>query len=110
MEQDETTRRAKILELVAEYVKSKPDEKFIPGETWVRYAGRVFDTNEYINLIDAALDGWITAGRYSEEFEFSFAKYLGVYSSLIVNSGSSANLVEIAELSFTGMPTTDRTR
>ena len=95
---EEKEKRKKIFDLVKDYVNSKSLEKFIPGETWVRYAGRVFDTNEYINLIDAALDGWITAGRYSEEFEFSFAKYLGVYSSLIVNSGSSANLVAMSSL------------
>lgn len=98
MEQDEITRRAKILELVSEYVKSKPEEKFVPGETWVRYAGRVFDEEEYLSLVDAALDGWITAGRYSEEFEFQFSKYLGVNSSLLVNSGSSANLIALSSL------------
>jgi CDP-6-deoxy-D-xylo-4-hexulose-3-dehydrase len=98
MEQDEITRRAKILELVSEYVKLKPDEKFIPGETWIRYAGRVFDEEEYLSLVDAALDGWITAGRYSEEFEFQFSKYLGVNSSLLVNSGSSANLIALSSL------------
>ena len=98
MEQDEITRRSKILELVSEYVKSKPDEKFVPGETWIRYAGRVFDEEEYLSLVDAALDGWITAGRYSEEFEFQFSKYLGVNSSLLVNSGSSANLIAFSSL------------
>ena len=77
MEQDEITRRSRILDLVSEYVKSKPVEKFIPGETWIRYAGRVFDEEEYLSLVDAALDGWITAGRYSEEFEFQFSNYLG---------------------------------
>ena len=98
MEQDETSRRAKILKLVSEYARSKLDEKFIPGETWVRYAGRVFDEEEYISLIDAALDGWITAGRYTEEFEYQFSKFLGVNSSLVVNSGSSANLVALSSL------------
>lgn len=98
MEQDEITRRSRILELVSEYVKSKPVEKFIPGETWIRYAGRVFDEEEYLSLVDAALDGWITAGRYSEEFEFQFSNYIGVNSSLLVNSGSSANLVAFSSL------------
>ena len=98
MERDDLTKRAKIFELVAEYVKSKPLEKFIPGETWIRYAGRVFDEEEYLSLVDAALDGWITAGRYSEEFEYQFSKYLGVNSSLIVNSGSSANLIALSSL------------
>ena len=98
MEQDEITRRSRILDLVSEYVKSKPTEKFVPGETWIRYAGRVFDEEEYLSLVDAALDGWITAGRYSEEFEFQFSNYLGVNSSLLVNSGSSANLVAFSSL------------
>ena len=98
MEHDKITRRAKILELVSEYVKSKPDEKFVPGETWVRYAGRVFNEEEYLSLVDAALDGWITAGRYSEEFEYQFSQYLGVNSSLLVNSGSSANLIALSSL------------
>ncbi len=98
MEQDDITKRAKILEQVSEYVKSKPNEKFVPGETWVRYAGRVFDDEEYLSLVDAALDGWITAGRYSEEFEFQFSQYLGVSSSLLVNSGSSANLIALSSL------------
>ena len=98
MEQNEITRRSRIFDLVSEYVKSKPVEKFVPGETWIRYAGRVFDEEEYLSLVDAALDGWITAGRYSEEFEFQFSNYLGVNSSLLVNSGSSANLVAFSSL------------
>lgn len=98
---DETSdeqKRGKIMELVSEYVRSKPEERFIPGKSWVRYAGRVFDENEYLTLTDAVLDGWITAGRFSEEFEFQLAKFLGVYSALLVNSGSSANLVAFSSL------------
>ena len=97
-EENDKQLRENILALVKEYVNSKPPEKFIPGKTWIRYAGRVFDSDEYTNLVDAALDGWITAGRYSEDFEYEPAKYLGVYSSLIVNSGSSANLVALSSL------------
>ena len=82
-EENDKQLRENILALVKEYVNSKPPEKFIPGKTWIRYAGRVFGTEEYTNLVDAALDGWITAGRYSEDFEYELAKYLGVYSSLI---------------------------
>ena len=58
-------KRARIFEMVSDYVKAKPVENFVPGETWIRYAGRVFDAEEYVTLIDAALDGWITAGRYT---------------------------------------------
>ena len=96
-------KREKILELVASYVESKPVEKFIPGKTWIRYAGRVFDADEYVSLVDAALDGWITAGKYSEEFEYQFSKYLGVYSSMIVNSGSSANLIAMSSLTSSSL-------
>lgn len=98
MELGELAERGKIFELVSKYVKSRPDEKFIPGETWIRYAGRVFDEEEYLALVDAVLDGWITAGRYTEEFEYQFSKFLGVNSSMIVNSGSSANLVALSSL------------
>ncbi len=96
--ENDKEKREKILELVASYVESKPVEKFLPGKTWIRYAGRVFDADEYVSLVDAALDGWITAGKYSEEFEYQFSKYLGVYSSMIVNSGSSANLIAMSSL------------
>ena len=98
MEQDEISWRAKILNLVSEHARSKPHEKFIPGEAWVRYAGGVFDEEGYVSLINVALDGWITAGRYTEEFEYQFSKFLGVNSSLVVNSGSSANLVALSSL------------
>ncbi|MEM0134164.1 MAG: lipopolysaccharide biosynthesis protein RfbH [Thermoplasmatales archaeon] len=98
MEPQDREKRNKIFELVTEYIQSQTLENFVPGKTWIRYAGRVFDTEEYLTLIDAALDGWITAGRYTEEFEYQFSKYLGVGSSLVVNSGSSANLVALSSL------------
>jgi CDP-6-deoxy-D-xylo-4-hexulose-3-dehydrase len=101
--ENDKKKREKILELVASYVESKPVEKFIPGKTWIRYAGRVFDADEYVSLVDAALDGWITAGKYSEEFEYQFSKYLGVYSSMIVNSGSSANLIAMSSLTSSSL-------
>ncbi len=90
--------REKILELVAEYSKYKNANKFVPGDSWVHYAGRVFDESEFINMVDAALDGWITAGRFTEKFETGLSAFLGAYSSLVVNSGSSANLVAISTL------------
>lgn len=62
------------------------------------YAGRVFDESEVLNLVDASLEFWLTTGRYSEEFEERFAKFLGVRKALLVNSGSSANLVAFMTL------------
>ena len=76
MLQSDFEKRARIFEMVSNYVKAKPVENFKPGETWIRYAGRVFDDEEYVSVIDAVLDGWITAGRYTEEFEYQFSKFL----------------------------------
>ena len=70
---------------------------FKAGER-IPYAGRVFDEHEVENLIDSSLDFWLTAGRYADEFEKKFAKTLGVRKSLLVNSGSSANLVSFMSL------------
>ena len=71
---------------------------FIPGKTPVRYAGRVFDEREMINLVDASLDFWLTAGRYAEEFESRFAGFFDLSDAILVNSGSSANLVALSAL------------
>jgi CDP-6-deoxy-D-xylo-4-hexulose-3-dehydrase len=72
--------------------------KFEPGSSRVLYAGRVFDAEEMTNLVDSALDFWLTTGRYANEFETQFAKFLGVQKALLVNSGSSANLVAFSAL------------
>lgn len=74
------------------------NRSFLPGETPVKYAGRVFDERELINLVDASLDFWLTAGRYSEEFEFRFAEYFKVSDAILTNSGSSANLIALSSL------------
>jgi CDP-6-deoxy-D-xylo-4-hexulose-3-dehydrase len=89
--------KKEILEKVKEYYKlvHKPvqSQKFIEGKSRVNYAGRVFDDNEMINLVDSALDFWLTYGKYSKEFEKKLADFLGVKYALTVNSGSSANLL-----------------
>lgn len=90
--------RLQVFNSVSQFYKAMPPEKFEAGKTWIRYAGRFFDEDEYLTLTDAVLDGWITAGRFTEEFEFNLAKYIGVYSSLLVNSGSSANLIAMSAL------------
>ncbi|MBL8018087.1 MAG: lipopolysaccharide biosynthesis protein RfbH [Leptospirales bacterium] len=73
--------------------KPAQDSPFEPGKTRVTYAGRVFDAGEMVNLTNSALDFWLTSGPFSAEFEKRFAKLLGVRKSLLVNSGSSANLL-----------------
>ena len=91
--------RKRILELTSEYYDKEFSEKsFIPGKDKIHYAGRIFDEKELVNLIDSGLDFWLTTGRYSEEFEMRLAKYLGVSDAILVNSGSSANLIAISSL------------
>lgn len=71
---------------------------FVPGQSRVNYAGRVFDEQEMSNLVDAALDFWLTNGCYSKRFEREFASFLGVPHCLLTNSGSSANLLALMAL------------
>ena len=76
----------------------KNKKNFIPGKTPINYAGRVYDEKEIINLIDSALDFWLTTGRFDKEFCRKFSKYLGIKYVLTCNSGSSANLLAISAL------------
>ena len=73
-------------------------EKFTPGVTPVPVSGKVLDANDYAALVDSSLDGWLTAGRFTEKFQRALAKYVGARSSVFVNSGSSANLVALSAL------------
>jgi CDP-6-deoxy-D-xylo-4-hexulose-3-dehydrase len=91
--------RKKILNLTGQYYKEKFIKKeFIRGESIVRYAGRVFDEKEIISLVDSSLDFWLTAGHNAESFENDFAEYFGIEDCILVNSGSSANLVAMSAL------------
>jgi CDP-6-deoxy-D-xylo-4-hexulose-3-dehydrase len=91
--------RKEIFKKVKEfYLSQKSEENFSPGKTAIPYAGRVYDEKEIIALVDASLDFWLTAGRYAKEFEGKFAKFLGVKYCLLVNSGSSANLLAVSAL------------
>lgn len=95
----ESEAREEIKGLVAEFYNQfkKNTKKFKPGDR-ITYASRVFDEKEMMALTDATLDFWLTTGRFSELFEKSFAKWLGVRFANIVNSGSSANLVAFMTL------------
>ena len=77
--------------------KFAPTE-FHPQADRVHYAGRVFDAEELVNLVDASLDFYLTANRYAERFEADFAEYFDLGNALLVNSGSSANLVAVTAL------------
>jgi CDP-6-deoxy-D-xylo-4-hexulose-3-dehydrase len=88
-----------IKESVREYYRkyTPPPPRYKAGER-IAYAGRVFDEREMVNLVDSALEFWLTSGRYAEEFERRFAEYLGVRHCALVNSGSSANLIAFMAL------------
>jgi CDP-4-dehydro-6-deoxyglucose reductase, E1 len=91
--------RAEIEQLVRRYhAEAFPAEPFVAGESPYRVAGRVFDAEEVVNLVDASLDMWLTTGRYAERFEKEFAGRFGLRHASLVNSGSSANLLAITAL------------
>ena len=94
-----TPLRDRIRSLVAEYYRQNHVSRpFVPGQTRVNYAGRVYDERELIAAVDACLDFWLTAGPNTEAFEQQVADYIGVHSAVSVNSGSSANLVAMTAL------------
>jgi CDP-6-deoxy-D-xylo-4-hexulose-3-dehydrase len=96
--------REEILELVSRYYHEKFSLKeFKPQIDLIHYAGRVFDEQELINLVDSSLEFQLTASRYSDQFERRFADYLGLSHALLVNSGSSANLVALSALTSPGL-------
>jgi CDP-6-deoxy-D-xylo-4-hexulose-3-dehydrase len=94
--------RSQILDLVREYHDAAfaPGE-FRPGETQIHFAGRVFDEREIVNLVDSSLEFWLTTGPWAEKFERRFARLHGLRHALLVNSGSSANLVALSCLTST---------
>lgn len=93
--------REEILALTKNYCEAKQTQEsstFEPGRSRVNYAGRVYGSEEMTNLVDAALEFWLTSGRYTREFETGLAKFLGLKRALFVNSGSSANLLAFMTL------------
>ena len=90
--------RSEILNLAKDFFDAAPSPKFIAGESAVPVSGKVLDGSDIAALVDASLDGWLTAGRFHDDFERALAKYVGVRNALFVNSGSSANLVALAGL------------
>ncbi len=89
--------RSQILKLTEQYhAVAFPEKAFEPGKTHVPVAGRVFDAEDIKALVDSSLDFWLTAGRFANQFESEFAKFFGVRHSLLVNSGSSANLLALS--------------
>ena len=95
----EKEARENILAAVEQYCDKYHNVKkpFTPGDR-VSYASRVYDHEEMCNLVDSALEFWLTSGRYTDEFEKELSKYLNVRYSSVVNSGSSANLIAFMTL------------
>ncbi len=93
--------RAEILERVKAYHQVTQEGNqgpFVPGQSRVNYAGRVYDQEELVQLVDSSLDFWLTAGRYAEEFAGKLEDYYDVSDVILTNSGSSANLLALSAL------------
>ena len=99
MTQRKEDLRRQILDLVGEYcAEAFPPRAFVPGESPVPISGKVFDGAEMRLLVDSSLDFWLTTGRFAEQFEKEFARWFGIRECVLVNSGSSANLVAVSAL------------
>ena len=96
--ENEQKAREAILAQVKEYCKKYHTKAPYQSGDRIPYASRVYDSEEMFNLVDSALEFWLTSGRYTEEFEKSFSEYLGVRHTYLVNSGSSANLLAFMAL------------
>ncbi len=91
--------RQQILELSAEfYAEAFPQKEFVPGNSAVPVSGKVIDGADIAAVVDSALDAWFTTGRWAKDFEKKLARFVGVRSASLVNSGSSANLVALSAL------------
>src|SRR5438270_6944773 len=91
--------RSRILALVADYHEAAfANQTFVPGETTIPRPGPVFEHSDIQSLVDSALDFWLTTGRFAAQFERAFARFLGIRSATLVNSGSSANLLALTAL------------
>lgn len=91
--------RDRILDLVSEYhAQAFAEQPFVPGETPVPVSGRVFDAEDMRSLVDSSLDFWLTTGRFAAQFEKQFARWFGIRTATLVNSGSSADLLAVTSL------------
>jgi CDP-6-deoxy-D-xylo-4-hexulose-3-dehydrase len=82
-----------LIDSIREIARNKTTKIIIPGENYIPVTGKVLDEDDILMGVDSMLDAWLTAGRYSEEFESNLARYMGSRFSFLVNSGSSANLL-----------------
>jgi CDP-4-dehydro-6-deoxyglucose reductase, E1 len=92
------TTRQDVLSLSRKFFEDQTIQKFVPGVTYIPPSGKVVDSDDLANLVDASLDMWLTAGRFSDDFEAALAAYFGVRFSRLTVSGSAANLLAISAL------------
>lgn len=91
--------RQEILDISVQYfAEAFPAAEFIPGQTPIPVSGKVIDAGDLASVMDSVLDAWFTTGRFAAEFEKKLARFVGVRSASLVNSGSSANLLAISAL------------
>jgi CDP-6-deoxy-D-xylo-4-hexulose-3-dehydrase len=99
MSEHSESLRKQILELTSEFhAEAFAPRKFVPGTSNVPVSGKVIDAADISAVVDSALDGWFTTGRWAKDFERKLARFVGVRSASLVNSGSSANLVALSAL------------
>lgn len=80
------------------FIKKREQKKFIPGKTWIQYAGGVFDDKEINAAVSVLIDGWFGLGVKGEEFEHKLSRYVGSKGAVLANSGSSASLLAVASI------------
>ena len=91
--------RQQILDLTAQFhAEAFPEREFVPGTSACPVSGKVIDAADMSAVVDSALDGWFTTGRWAKDFERKLARFFGLRSASLVNSGSSANLVALSAL------------
>ena len=97
--EESSNLRKEILNLVEKYYQSSHSNRnFVPGQTTVPVAGRVYDDLDIKSLVSSSLDFWLTTGRFNNEFEKQLATFLGISEAITTNSGSSANLLALTSL------------
>ena len=92
-------KKQQILSLISELVTEKNQSNtWTPGKDWVQYSGPFFNDKEYVAAVNSLLEGWFILGQKGREFELKFAPFLGKKDGIVVNSGSSANLLMVSLL------------
>lgn len=90
--------RKEVIDKSKEYFRSIEKKRINPGNDYIPVSGKVIEEDDLVNLIDSSLDMWLTTGRFAKEFEKKFAEFMEQKYCLLVNSGSSANLVAFSAL------------